>query len=209
MQMSKDVGKQRPSITADTRDALANLDLVDSIVHLGGRAAIQPVLRSDVTIPEQNRRKTRHRVVFMSNAPLATGLSREPIGKLVITDAGRTKRVHVDFETVTAQICRANGGYSAAEGVARDDELVVWVLDETGLDGLCGGVFDLVPGLGEASVQLALSGEFAVAPGEDDVGDEVADVVAAADGEDDFLADGVAGYVGADSGELAAGAGLV
>jgi hypothetical protein len=63
---------------------------------------------------------------------------------------------------------------------------------------------NLVPGLGEAGVNLALFCKVAISPGKDEVGDVVADIIATTDRHDDFPAVSVNGYIGTGSGKIAA-----
>lgn len=72
------------------------------------------------------------------------------------------------------------------------------------VEGGGGGVGNFIPGVVEAVVDLAAVGEAAVGEAEDDVGDEVAEVVAAADGEDDELVGAVDGDEATNAGHRAA-----
>lgn len=198
--MSGDVEARSAGVAVGVGNAGADLDLRDCVVNGCGASGRQPVLGRDMAVVEEDGRQTRNRVVEVGDAELAAGLGSDEVGKDVVAHAGGSIRVDVDVVALGAERRGREGGDSTAEGVARGDDLEARVGGDGLADGGGGGVGDLVPGVVEAVVDLAAVGEAAVGEGEDDVGDEVAQVVAAADGEDDEL-------VGAVDGDEAANAG--
>jgi hypothetical protein len=140
----------------------------------------------------------------VGDAELRAGLVADELGELGVTDAGGAVVVDLDGEGQLAQVGGGEGRDSAAEGVAGGDDAVVRVRGGGGGDGSGGGLFNLLPGLVEAGVDEAAGDEVvAGGEGEDNVGDEVADVVAATDGEDDVLAGVVDGDETTNAGEEA------
>lgn len=140
-----------------------------------------------MAVLEKNGRQTRNGVVDVGDAELAAGLGRDEVGKDVVAHAGRAVRVDVDAVALRAQTGGRERGDGAAQRVAGGDDAEARVGGDSLSDGGGGGVGDFVPGVVEAVVDLAAVGEGAVGEGKGDVGDEVAEVVAAADGEDDEL----------------------
>lgn len=84
------------------------------------------------------------------------------------------------------------------------NKAVTWVSSQGGANRSGRRLGDFVPGGIEALVDLAVVDKVAVFPCEYDVGDEVADIVATADREDDLLALGVCGNITSDTGDQAA-----
>lgn len=157
-----------------------------------------------MAVLEEDGRQTRNGVVHVGDAELAAGLGRDEVGKDVVAHAGGSVSVDVDAVALSAKSCGCEGGDGTAEGVAGGDDAEARVGGDGLADGGGGGVGDFVPGVVEAVVDLAAVGKGAVVKGEDDVGDEVAEVVAAADGEDDELVGGVDGDEAANAGHRAA-----
>lgn len=205
MQVRNNVQPKRATIAVGIRNAQAQLHRRQRVIIRAAIPTRQPVLRRNVAVPYENRRQARNRIITVRHAPLTALLAGEPVGEVVVTDARRAEGVNVHGETVATKVRRAQCCDGSTERVARSNELVAWVLVASGLHGACDGVLDLLPALGEAGVDFTFVDKVAALPGEEDVGDEVADVVAAADGEDNFLAGLVYGYVGADSGPLSTG----
>lgn len=146
-----------------------------------------------MAVLEEDGGQTRNRVVDVGDAELAAGLGSDKVGKDVVAHARRSVCVDVDVEALSAKSRSCEGGDGAAQGVARGDDAEARVGGDGLADGSGGSVGDFVPGVVEAVVDLAAVCEAAVSEAEDDVGDEVAEVVAAADGEDDELVGAVDG----------------
>lgn len=204
MQVRDDVEAKGAAIAARVGNAVAEPHVADGIVMLVHGAPGKPVLGRDVAVAEEDGGQARDGVVAVGDAPLAAGLAGHPVGEVVVADARRAEGVDVGGDALAAQVGAREGGDGAAERVAGDDDLVVAVGGAGGVDAAGGGVGDLLPGLGEAGVDLALADEVARLPGEEEVGDEVAEVVAAAQGEDDFAASVVDSDVATDAGPGAA-----
>lgn len=191
--MSRDIEARRAGVAVCVGNAGADLDLGECVVNGGGITSGEPVLGRNVTVLEQDGRKTRNGVVHVGDTELAAGLGSDEVGKDVVAHAGRAIRVDVDVVALRAQSCGCERGNGAAERVAGGDDAEARVSGDGLANGGGGGVGDFVPGVIEAVVDLAAGSEGAVGEGEGDVGDEVAEVVAAADGEDDELVGGVDG----------------
>ncbi len=140
------------------------------------------------------------RVITVSNAPLATRPAGHPVGEMVITYARGAKGVQIRCEAPAAEVGECEGGDSAAKRVAGDDDLVFTVGATSDADSSGGGVRYFFPGLRKTGVHLAFVDKVAVLPDEENVGDEVADVVVAAEDEDDFAAGMVESDVTTDAG---------
>lgn len=171
--------------------ALADLDLAGEVVDLGGLAVGQPVLGSGVAVAEDDGGQTGDRVNGVSETVLGAGLAGDEVDELGVTRTGGAVGVGVAGNAVTAKVSSTNGGDSAAEGVAGDNDTVAGVGSESGGDtSLCLGI-DLIPGSGEAVVDLAVGSKVAILQAELDVGNPVEDVVASTDGNDNFLTSSV------------------
>lgn len=199
MQVRDDVEAKGAAIAARVGNAVAEPHVADGIVILVHGAPGKPVLGRDVAVAEEDGGQARDGVVAVGDAPLAAGLAGHPVGEVVVADARRAEGVDIGGDALAAQVGAREGRDGAAERVAGDDDLVVAVGGAGGVDAAGGGVGDLLPGLGEAGVDFALADEVARLPREEEVGDEVAEVVAAAQGEDDFAAGVVDGDVAADA----------
>lgn len=202
--MGRDIEARRAGVAVRVGNAGADLDLRDCVVNGGGIASGQPELGRDVAVVEQDGRQARNGVVDVGDAELAAGLGRDEVGKDVVAHAGRAIGVDVDAVTLRAESCGCERGDGTAKGVTRGDDAEARVGGDGLADGGGGGVGDFVPGVVEAVVDFAAVGKGAVGEAEDDVGDEVAEVVAAADGEDDELVGGVDGDEAANAGYRAA-----
>lgn len=185
--MGRDVESRRAGVAVRVGNTGADLDLGDCVVNGGGVARGQPELGRHVAVLEQDGRQTRDGVVDVRDAELAAGLGRDEVGKDVVAHTRRAVGVDVDAVALRAQIRGGERGDGAAERVAGGDDAEARVGGDGLADGGGGGVGDFVPGVVEAVVDLAAVGKGAVGEGKGDVGDEVAEVVAAADGEDDEL----------------------
>lgn len=203
VQMGKDVGDEAASIALDVGDALADADFGEIVDCLEGIPAREPVLRGDVPIAGEDGRKTGNRVVLVCDPPMPALLAGEPICKLGVTHAGGAICIQINWDTVAAEVGCANDCDGTPQGVTSYHNFIAGVLLASRLDGCRSSVLDLIPGLGETGMEFTLVCEIAAAPGEDDVGDVVANVITATDRKDDLLADRVDGYVGADPGKPA------
>lgn len=76
----------RARITVGIRDAREHLDVRRA--DLRRVAAVDPVLRADVFVPTQEARwQTRHRVVAVGDAEVASGLVGDECGQSIVADA--------------------------------------------------------------------------------------------------------------------------
>lgn len=198
--MGRDVESRGAGVAVRVGNAGADLDLRGCVVNGGSIASGEPELGRHVAVLEENGRQTRNGVVDVGDAELAAGLVGDEVDKDVVAHAGRSVGEDVDVEALSAKIRSRESSNGTAERVARGDDAEVRVGGDGLADGGGGVVGDFVPGVVEAVVDLAAVGEGAVFEAEDDVGDEVADVVAAADGEDDELVGGVDGDEAANAG---------
>jgi hypothetical protein len=202
--VGSDVESRGAGIAISVSNASADLDLGGGVVNGRVTAGRQPVLGGNMTVLKEDRRQTRNGVVHVSNTELAAGLGRHEVGKDVVAHTRRSIRVDVNGEALSAKRRGRESGDSTAQGVTRGDDSEGRV-GGNGLVESGGGVAgDFIPGIVEAVVDFAARSEAAVCEGEDNVCDEVAEVVAAADGEDDQLVCAVDGDEAANASHLAA-----
>lgn len=191
--MGNDVETKGAAVAADVGAALADDDLVEVVGDVEG-AAVEPVLRGGVAVAEDDGGQAGDGVVAVGHAPLGAGLGADEVGKGLVADARGAVGVQVDGVAVSAEVRGREGRHGAAERVAGGHDLVARVGLGGGGDGGLDAGANLDPGVLEARVDVAVVDEGALGLEEVDVGDPVADVAAAADGHDDFLA----GVVGCD-----------
>lgn len=199
VQVGNDVETKSTRIAKNVGDAIADANVAGEVVNRRRAAAGEPVLGRSVAVAKDDGRQARNGISLVRDAEHLAGLAGGKVGKLVVADAGRAVRVDVARVAGLAEVRGAQVGDGAAERVAGDDDLVARVGGQALVDGAGGSVGDFVPGVGEAGVDLAAAGEAAVLLFEDDVCDEVADVVAAADGDDNLAADVINGGVAGDA----------
>lgn len=190
-----DVESKGAAVALCASIALADLDVGDFIVDGGGATGGQPVLGTGMTVAKEDGRQTGNGIVYVGDAILGAGLDGDEVDKSIVANTGAAVRVKVDGVTVTAEVSSGDGGNSTTEGVASRDDGVIGVGGLGRLDIGQEGVLDLVPGVGEASMDLAVVNKVAVVEGEENVSDPVADVVGATDGNDDVLLHRVRGNV--------------
>lgn len=154
-------------------------------------------------IAGEDGRKTGDRVILVCDPPMLALLAGEPICKLIVAHAGGAICIQINWDTVAAEVGCANDCDGAPQGVTSYHNFIAGVLLASRINSCRSSILDLVPGLGETGMEFALVCEIAAAPGEDDVGDVVANVIAATDRKDDLLTDRVNGYVGANPGKPA------
>lgn len=185
-----------PAVAIRVLDAIAYLDLYFGLV-LSGAPLCNPVLGREVAIAKDDGGQPGNRVAVVRDAKVRARLPGEPVRELVVADARTSVRVNVDGDAILSKVCRGEDRSRAAEGVTRGDDAKLWILGPGRVDGPDGLVPNLAPALGEAGVDFTVVCEVAVVPEEEHVCDEVAEAVASADGEHDFLADKVKGHIGA------------
>lgn len=152
-----------------------------------------------MAVASEDRGKTRDGVGFVGHTVFSSGLVGEESGEVVVANTGRAKGESITGDATSAKVCRGEGSNGTSQRVAGDDNAVAGIVLASLLDGIGGSRLDLLPGCGEASVHLALRDEAAALPGENNIGDEVANVVASANGEDDVFVLVVDGDVAADA----------
>lgn len=197
--MGRNIEAEGATIALNVGEALADDDVIKPIVDGSALAARQPVFRRGVTVAKDDGRQTRHGVIAVRNTELGAGLRGHEAGKVIVAHARRPKRIHICYDARLSQVRGAEGRNGAAERVAGGDDLEVRVGFASRRHGGLDAGGDLIPGGLEARVDAAALDEVAVGLGEDDIGDPVADVVAAADRDDDFFARVVSRYVAADA----------
>ena len=145
-------------------------------------------------------------VIRVRNTVLARSLACDEVCEVVVADARATVGVDVDTAAVGPHVDGAECGDGTAQGVTGSNDAVAWVLvDGLGHGRLCRSG-NLIPSSLETLVDFAFRDEGAVGPREDNVGDEVANVVAAAHGEDNLLPSVVSSNVSSDASDKTAAA---
>lgn len=190
----------RTSVAVGVLVARAHNNVTDGVVYSVRVTSRQPVLGRSVAVVEDDGRQPWDRVIQVSDTVLGAGLVGDKVGKRRVAHTRRAKGVDIVGIARITEVRAGKGRNGTTERVARDDQAVARVVAEGGGHGGGNAVRDLVPGITEAGVDLSAVGEVVVFERKDDIGDEVADVVAATHGDDDFATGVVEADVGANPG---------
>lgn len=199
VKVSNDVEAESASVADGVGNTRADLQVRETIVGIRRGASRQPDFRRSVAVAEEDGGKTGDGVVGVGDAELGTLGRAHVVGENIVADSGRTKAVQIARVTVAAEVGSSNDGNSTTKRVAGDDEAVALVLVEASADQVVDRAGDLIPSIGETGVHLAARGEVAVLPLENNIGNEVSDVVAATDGQNNLAAGVVDSNVGGDA----------
>lgn len=194
--MSNDVEAEGTSVALGVSNAGAHLKITELVVTVGRAAGRQPNLRGGMAVAEDDGRQAGNGVVGVGDAERGARLARGVVGKDIVTDTGRAKGVNIDLVAIAAEVSTTKNGNGAAQRVTGNHDSVAGVALQTLFDSRVSAILDLVPGCSKASVDFAARGEVTVLPREDDIGNEVADVVATTDRNNNLTADIVNGSIG-------------
>lgn len=162
VQVGEDVEAERDGVAAQRLDAGAHLDVVDAVVGGEGITVRQPVLGGRVRVAEDDGWQPGHGVVEMRHAILDARLVRHEGRELGVAHARAAVVDDVHLQPLLPRVGRAQRADGRAEGVARKHDVVRWVGGLRGLHSAQHGPGDLIPGRGEAGVDLAPEYEWAV-----------------------------------------------
>jgi hypothetical protein len=190
------------SVASNVGDTLADADLVGGEFRVGRIASRQPVLGGDVTVSKDHGGQARNGVVDVGDAELGASLVGDELRESSVANTRSAIGVDVEVAESLAEVSGSEGSDSTTEGVSSGDDAVVGVGGAGSSESRGSRLSNLSPGSGEASVDGAAADDVAAGGAEEDnVGDEVSDVVAAAEGQDDLLAGVVNGDEATDTGE--------
>lgn len=195
VEVSDDVETEGSCVASGAGDTRAGSEIAKTIVGVGRATSGKPDLRRCSAVAEEEWRETWHRVVGVSDTVLNTAGAVHVVGENIVTNTRRTEGVQVARNASTTEVGSGKDSDGTAERVTGNDELVALVLIQSSLDKAHGIAGNLVPGIREALVNLGARGKVAVLPGEDDIGDEVADVVATTDGQNNLTSSVVNGNI--------------
>lgn len=188
VKVSNNIQAKRTRVASNVGNTFANLEVAEAKLGVGRAARRQPDFGGGMTVAEDDGRETRDRVVGMSETELKALSGRHVIGKDVVADTGRAKGVQVASVSISTEISGGNDSNSTSEGVTGDNQAVALVLIETRANKVVDGGRDFIPSIRETRVHLASRAELAARLGKNDVRDEVADVVTAANRHDNLTA---------------------
>ena len=197
--MGEDVKTKGTTVAVNVGGSGADEDLVEVVVNVEG-ATVEPVLGSGVAVAEDDGRKTGDGVVAVGHTPLGASLGSHEVGEGIVTDTWGAVVVQVNGVTSGTEVGSGEGRDGTTEGVTSRDDLVAWVGLESSSESSLDGGLNLIPGVLEASVDVAVVHEVAGSLQEVDVGDPVADVAASTNRDDNLLAGVVGCYVTANAG---------
>lgn len=199
MKVSNDVEAKGTGVALGVGDARAELKVTDCEVLVAGRAVGQPDLRGGVAVAEDDGRETRNGVDGVGNAVRDALLARGKVGKGVVSDTGSTIGIDINLVAVLAEVRATKNGNSTTKGVTGENNAVGRVGLKTFANSTVSGGLDFSPGSSEAGMELAARYQIAVLLLEDHVGDEVTNVVAATDRNNNLTADIVNSDVGSNA----------
>lgn len=101
--MGGDVESRGASVAIHVGNASANLNIGHGIVNRRVIAVGEPEFGRDMAVLEDDGGETRHGVVKVRNAELATGLARHKVGIHIVAYTRRSIRVNINGEALGAE----------------------------------------------------------------------------------------------------------
>lgn len=201
VEVSNDVKAKGTSVALGVGNTGAKLEIANLEILVVILAGGQPDLGGGVAEPKDDGREAGNRVDSVSDAERGALLARCEVCKDIVADTWSAVSVDIDFVAVLAEVSAAKNGDSTSKGVASENNTVVGVGLQTLADTTVSSVLDFTPGSSEAGMKLAAGHQIAVLLLENNIGDEVADIIATTDRNNNLAADIIDSNVSSNAGD--------